>query len=100
MIKKIILNIILFIIIYVIPLFILHQHQDDLGDIVYVIQNYVFIIIFFGSILFIYLNNKYRKQTSNLKWIWILFEVIGIIGLCGSGFVLFLIFGLRNCCGF
>ena len=54
--------------------------------------------LFSGAILLIYLNNKYRKQAKNYKWIWIIFEIIGFLGLCYSGFVLFVLFGLRNCC--
>lgn len=94
-----VLNIILLIIAYIIPLYVLYLYQNDWRNI-YTIQNIVFVILFVGSALIIYLNNQYRKQFQIHKWFWVISEIIGIVVLLGSGFVLFLIFSLRNGIGF
>lgn len=99
MIKKIVFNIVLLFSTYVVPLFIFNRYQDDYRNID-LRQNTVFIVLFIGAILLIYLNNKYRKQDSDHKWLWIIFAIIGILGLCYSGFILALLFLFRNCCGF
>ncbi|KKQ02893.1 MAG: hypothetical protein US12_C0024G0001 [Parcubacteria group bacterium GW2011_GWA2_36_24] len=93
--KKIILNIILLFAIYIMPLYILHQYQNDWRNI-YIIQNYVLSVIFIGSIFLIYLNNKYRIKVLIYRWLWVVFMIIGMIGLCYSGFILFLIYSTRN----
>ncbi len=93
--KKIIFNIALLFSIYVMPFYLVYTSQDSairLGK----IQTPALLVIFFGSILLIYLNNRYRKSDLNRKWLWVIFEVIGIIGLCYSAFILFLIFSFRN----
>lgn len=77
------------------PLYILHQYQNDWRNI-YIIQNYVLSVIFIGSIFLIYLNNKYRIKVLIYRWLWVVFMIIGMIGLCYSGFILFLIYSTRN----
>lgn len=93
--KKIFVNIILLFTTYVVPLYIFRYYQDEYRN-VNLRQYTVFTVLFFGSILVTYLNNKYRKLDVKNKWLWILFELIGIVGLCYSVFVLFLLFSLRN----
>lgn len=93
--KKIFFNLFLLIVVYIIPLYVFHQYQNDWRNI-YVIQNCVLSIIFLGSVFIIYLNFRYIRQALSYKWLWIIFEVVGIIGLGYSAFILFLIFSLRN----
>jgi hypothetical protein len=57
-------------------------------------------VILFGAALIIYLNNKYRKQEIKHKWVWIVFGIIGILGLIYSGLILVMIYLLKDCCGF
>lgn len=64
------------------------------------IQVPLLFVIFIGSSLLIYLNYKNKKKSLGHKFSWLIFIVIGIIGLLYSGFVLSLLFALRNCCGF
>ncbi len=96
--KKIILNLVLLVTTYVVPLFVLYNNHNNYGDIVFRIQNTVFIVFFLGSAFLTYLNNKYRKHAKDHKWLWTIFEIIGILGLCCSGFILWLLFSFRNCC--
>lgn len=95
MIKKIVLNIILLSTTYIIPLYLLYTSQDSaikIGK----IQTPALLVLFLGSVLLTYINNKYRKQAVNHKWLWLIFMIIGILGLCYSGFILFLLFLYNN----
>ncbi len=94
MIKKINLNIFLILSTYILPTYFLYTQQE----VNTAIESIRLIALFIGAILLIYLNNRFRKQDSSHKWLWIFFEIIGILGLIYSGFVLFLLFELRNCC--
>ena len=99
MIKKIVLNIVLLLTTYVVPLYLLYTFQDSairIGK----IQIPALLVLFFGSVLLTYLTNKHRKQAVKHKWLWIIFEIIGVVGVCYSGFILSLLFLLRHCCGF
>ncbi len=99
MIKKIIFNTIILFAAYFVPLYFMGLYEYSV-IITKSIQNNVHFAILLGSILIIYLNNKYRKQEIHHKWVWVMFEIIGILGLLYSGFVLLLIFLLKDCCGF
>lgn len=99
MIKKIVLNIVLLFTTYIVPLYIFYQNQNEYRNIDFR-QNTVFIILFLGSVLIIYFDDKYRKQLASNKWTWMIFEVIGILGLLYSAFVLSILFMFRHCCGF
>jgi hypothetical protein len=99
MVKKFVLNIVLLIGACLTPWYLLYIFQGDTVKMEQ-IQVPLLFIIFIGSSLLIYLNNKYRKQDTQYKWSWLFFIVVGIVGLLYSGFVLFLILSLRNCCGF
>ncbi len=96
---KIILNVILLIGGCFTPLYILYHYQNKTLE-MESIQYPALIILFIGSVLLTYLNNKYRKQSGNRKWLWLVLEVIGILGLGYSVFVLFLLFLYSDCCGF
>ena len=94
--KKIFVNFIFIIFTYVVPLSFLYIKKE----VTLVVAAIVAGIILVGSIFLIYINQKNRKQNIIYKWHWIIFEIIGILGVCYSIFVLFLFFALRNCCSF
>lgn len=99
MLKKIFVNVVLLFTTYVVPLYLLYTFQDSaikIGK----IQTPALSVLFFGSVLLTYLNNKYRKQAQNHKWLWVIFQIIGVLGLCFSAVILFILFLYRNCCGF
>jgi len=89
------MSIALLILTFAIPLYIFNQHQNDSASI-YQIQKIVFLALLCGSIMLTYINNKTRIQIKKFTWLWITFEVIGVLGIIYSGFVLYLIFALRN----
>ncbi len=97
--KKIALNIILLLTTYITPLYILYTSQDSILK-MEKIQIPMLVLLFIGSLLITYLNNKYRRSVQNYKWLWVLFEIIGVIGLLYSGSILLLLYAFRNCCGF
>jgi EamA domain-containing membrane protein RarD len=99
MIKKIILNIVILLIFCASPLYYQFLHQDDLGDFRFR-QNTVMSIVFLCFVTFTFLNHKYRKQAVDKKWVWLVFEIIGIIGLVYSGGILWLLYEFRNGIGF
>lgn len=99
MIKKIVLNIVLLFAAYVVPLYLLYAFQDNAIKIDK-IQIPALLVLFIGSVLLTYLNYQHRKQAVKHKWLWVIFAVIGILGLCYSGFVLSLLFLFKDCCGF
>ncbi len=97
--KKNFVNLAILAIGYFAPLYIFHKFQSDIF-IIESIQISVFVTLFIGSALLTYLNNKNRKQDKEHKWWWPMFMIIGILGLCYSGFVLGILFLFRHCCGF
>ncbi len=99
MVKKIFLNIFLLLTVYVLPFYLLYHYQDS-GIKVGKGQVPLLVVLLFGSFLLIYLHNEHGKQSAKPKWLWIFFEIIGILGLCYSAFVLALLFVFRDCCGF
>ena len=94
--KKIILNVFLVVVSYFLPLYMLYIQQE----VTITTESIGLIPMLICSIVIIYLNDKYRRQAQNSKWQWVVFEIIGVVGLLYSAFVLFILFGLRNCCGF
>ena len=97
--KKNILNIILLAGTYLVPLYLLYNAQKDIR-VMEKTQVPLLIILFLGSVLLTYLNHKNRKKALIRKWWWLIFEIIGIIGLLYSGIILLILFLFRNCCGF
>jgi len=97
--KKITLNVVLLLATFFAPLYFLYSFQSDLIK-MELIKIPMLLIMFLGAILLTYLNNKYRREILNNKWLWLVFMIIGVMGLCYSVFVLFLLFLFRNCCGF
>lgn len=97
--KNLTTSIILLVLTYLIPLYVFRQYQNDSIHID-LIQKIVFTVLLFGSILLTYTNNKNRTQIQNLKWMWIIFEILGILGIIYSLTILGLIFAFRNGIGF
>jgi len=97
--KKIVTNFVLLVGTYIVPLYVFRQNQDNYPDIE-IIQKTVFLVLFLGAILLTYLNHKNRKSLDNLKWFWIGFEAIGILGIIYSAVILYLLFAFRNGIGF
>ena len=96
--KKIILNIVLLVALYILPLYlqsIIHGYISDVG----LIEILTWVVPVIGSLIIIYINYKYIKQESNCKWLWQIFEIIGIIGLLYFGFGLFSQIVFIRCCG-
>ena len=93
--KNLTINLVLLILTFVIPLYIFQQYQND-SIRIELIQKIVFTVLLCGSILLAFINNRNRIQTQNLKWLWIIFEVIGILGIVYSLVVFYLIFALQN----
>ncbi|MDO8659517.1 MAG: hypothetical protein Q7K54_02850 [Candidatus Parcubacteria bacterium] len=97
--KKIVLNIVLLFTTCIAPYFYLYISQEDSIK-MESIQTPTLMILFIGSALLTYLNNKYRKHVLSYKLLWIVFEAIGILGLIYSIFVLYLLFVFRHGIGF
>jgi hypothetical protein len=57
-------------------------------------------IIFLISSILIYLNNKFRKEEKEHKWIWLFFMLSGITVLSYSSVILCLLFAFRHGVGF
>ena len=99
MIKRFALNLILICATFVLPWYFLYQNQKDILK-MKSIQVPILTIIFLGAGVLTILNHKYRKQALENKWIWLVFELIGIAGLCYSGFILWLLYSFRHGIGF
>ncbi len=97
--KKIIINLFLVGITYFFPWISLYNSQDDTIK-MESIQVPLLLILFIGAGLLTYLNHKNQKQAISNKWLWISFEIIGIIGLLYSGVILWLLFVFRHGIGF
>jgi hypothetical protein len=93
--KNLIINIVLLISTYIIPLCAFNRYQNDYRNIG-LIQKIVFAVLLCGSILLIYINNINRREGHKLKWLWVTFEALGVIGVVYSGVVLYLILSLQN----
>ncbi|MDP3883041.1 MAG: hypothetical protein Q8Q48_03215 [Candidatus Staskawiczbacteria bacterium] len=81
------------------PLYLLFQYQNDYRNID-IVQKIVFTVLLFGSGSLVYLNNRTRKDSREAKWLWIIFEIIGVIGFIYSVLSWWLIFAFRNGIGF
>ena len=84
---------------YVIPLFVFNRYQDDYINIDF-IQKVVFTVLLCGSLLLTYINYKNIKKEQNSKWLWTVFEILGILGIIYSVFILSAIFMFRNGIGY
>ena len=99
MIKKIGLNILILVVFLFAPLFYQFLHENDISFIKSN-QGLIHVMLFAGSILLTFLNHKFRKQALEKKWVWVIFEIFGIIGLIYSAGILWLLFEVRHGIGF
>lgn len=97
--KNLTINIVLLVLTYVMPLYIFRQYQNDYINIDFV-QKSTFIVLLCGSMLLTYINHKNRIRIQNFKWLWVAFEILGILGVIYSAVVLGLIFVFRHGIGF
>ena len=97
--KKIVLNFLILILTFFLPLYFQHLHQENLGNF-RLTQDVVMFVVFIGAGLLTYINYKFRKQALGKKWIWLIFEIVGIIGLIYSAGILWLLYEFRNGIGF
>ena len=99
---NIIVNTVLLVLSYVVPLYIVYLYKDNGISLEKFHVLLLSIIIFLGAILLIYTNHKYRKQAKIYKWLYLIFEIIGLVGFLFSGSILIFLYLLRNfsCCGF
>ena len=89
------INFVLILLTGAIPLYVFHLYQNDSIHI-QLIQKIVFAVLLCGSILLAIVNNKNRIQIKSSKWLWLIFEVLGILGIVYSLVVFYLIFALQN----
>ena len=99
MIKKISLNVLILFFTYFLPLYLSNLFKDNF-DVLKSIQVQIHVAIFIGAGLLTYLNYVFIKQTLNKKWVWFVFEMIGIIGLIYSAGILFILYEFRHGIGF
>jgi hypothetical protein len=97
--KKIIINFLLFVGVYILPFVFLGLYKESIISIMKV-QTPLYLFVLFGSILITYLNYKNKKRIEEYKIFWNIFFVIGIIGIILSGVILFLLFSFKNGIGF
>ena len=94
-------NILVILLGFFLPLSLFYKAQYDV-NLVQSIQVPVHLILFAGSFLLTYINQKNRKQSpkGKWKWWWLTFEIIGVLGLCYSSFILTLLYLFRHGVGF
>jgi hypothetical protein len=97
--KKISINVFILVATYLVPEYILSLAQDDIRK-VENIQYQVLFVTLIGAIILTFLNHKYRKQALEKKWIWTIFEIIGVLGVLYAGTILLILFSFRNGIGF
>ena len=97
--QRIIINCILVIGTYLVPLYIFNRNQDNYSSIA-TIQWIVFFVLLLGAIALTYLNHKNKSLEKGLYWVWLLFELLGILGMVYSAVILYLLFAFRNGIGF
>lgn len=97
--KKITLNILLLIATYLVPYYLLSIYQIDTLK-MQSVQKPLLLLTFIGAAILTYLNHKYRKQALEKKWIWTVFEIIGILGVLYAGGILLILFSFRHGIGF
>lgn len=99
MIKKIVLNILVLFALFFLPLYFTEINRGDVNKL-QSIQNTAYLVLVVGSCLLIYLNHKFRKQAQNKKWVWLCFEILGVLGFIFSAGVLWLLYEFRHGIGF
>ncbi|MEI6316792.1 MAG: hypothetical protein WCO65_03680 [bacterium] len=95
MIKKISLNILIILLCFFVPYYLLGIYQTNILKLEST-QNQLLFVILIGGSLLLFINHGYRKQALSNKWVWFIFEIIGVVGVLYSGIVLWLIFAFRH----
>ena len=93
--KNLTINIALLVLVVVFPLYIFRQYQNDSIHIE-LIQKIVFTVLLCGSVLITFINNRNRVRMRDSKWLWVIFEAMGVMGIIYSLVVFYLIFALQN----
>ena len=96
MLKRIILNLFVILCGFILPWYILGINPDRVEK----IQNYILAIVFVSSVVLTYLNYINLKNKIKGKLAWIIFELVGIMGLIGSGMLLLVIYEFNHGGGF
>lgn len=100
MIQKIIIkNLLVVLFFYCVPILVFRYYQQDYKNIA-IIQNAIFITIFFGSSLLAYFNFNTNPENLKVKITKKLFMYLGFLGIIYSGIVLYLFFAFRRGIGF
>jgi len=97
--KRLTINIAVLILICLMPLYILKVYRDNSTDII-LFQKWVFATLLCGSIFLAYYNNRIKRTAEGKKWMWVVFEILGILGILYSVFALGLMFLFRHGIGF
>ncbi len=96
---KFLINIIILFSTFFYPLYYFDKNQAD-SRVIDSIQVPVMSVLLFGGLILTYLNYRFRKQAESKKWIWTLFEIVGILGILYGGGILLILYIFRDCCGF
>ncbi|MBP6884489.1 MAG: hypothetical protein KBC17_01530 [Candidatus Pacebacteria bacterium] len=97
--RKLTVNILVIVCFIISPLYWLRINQSDIR-IVESIQHEILVLVLLGGLVLTYLNHKNRKQAETKKWVWTLFEIVGILGILYGGGILLILYIFRDCCGF
>ncbi len=92
---RIVVNCILVVGTYILPLYVLKQNQNNYAQIG-MIQWVVFFVLLIGGCALTYLNHKNKVEVRELYWLWMLFKVVGILGVLYAIFVLFVLYGFSD----
>jgi hypothetical protein len=93
--QEVIMNVLAIIIGYILPIVVLRGSVNNI-DHVYAIQLVVLFIILVTGLFLIYRNNKNRRKYVDEKIWFIIFEVLGILGIFYTLIPFYLIFAFRN----
>jgi len=93
--QKFWLNLLLILIGYIVPIIVLRANSNNYQNI-YTIQLTALLIILAMGIFITYINNKNRKKYIEAKVLFIIFEIVGILGILYSMLLLYLIFAFRH----
>lgn len=93
--QKIAINIVIIIIGYITPILIIRAGTGDFRKI-YTVQFIGFLAILVTGGIISYLNERNRKLYTENKILFIIFEILGALGVLYALSVLYLIFAFRN----
>lgn len=92
--QKVWSNIFLIMIGYIVPVIIIRANTNN--EHIYTIQLVVLLVILATGGLLTYINNQNRKIYKEAKAWFIIFEILGILGILYSLIPLYFIFAFRN----